>query len=184
MEGFSSNEGFFLSARGFSAIVAFAVAAALLASGCGGGGDSSASTPEGEEAVAVRTGSLSKADFVSKVDAICEEGKARLDRSYSAYAKRHPLSANSNDTEKTEWAAPLISSIFGPEWEGEVEKIASLGVSADEKSDVSSFLTKFEQAIRELETHPNAFFEPVPFSEATKIAKTLGLTGCVQSLGG
>jgi hypothetical protein len=175
----------FLSSRGIQVASAAMALAAILFAGCGGGSDSGASAaPEGEEAVAVKTGSLSKAAFVSKANAVCEEGKAKLDKVYTAYVKRHPLSANSNDTEKAEWAGLLLSRLFGPEWEGEIEKIASLGVAASEEADVASFLTRFQRGTRELETHPNAFFEPAPFSEATQFAKKLGLTGCVQSLGG
>lgn len=174
-----------LSSREIQTAVAAVALAAILFVGCGGSSSDGASTaPEGEEAVAVKTGSLSKAAFVSKADAVCEAGKAKLDKVFTAYGKRHPLDPNSNDTEKSEWAASLLSSFFGPEWESEIEKIASLGAAATEEADVVSFLTRFQQGIRELERHPNAFFEPTPFSEATQVAKKLGLTGCVQSLGG
>jgi len=158
---------------------------AVLLAGCGAGSNgSTTTTPEASDAIAVETGSLSKTQFVSKADTICKEGKARLDKAYTSYTHREVLSPNSNDAEKAEWAEKLLSSVFGPEWEGEIEEISSLGAPASDQSEIVSFLAKFQQNLHELETHPASFFEPSPFFETTQAARAYGLADCVKSLGG
>lgn len=157
---------------------------AVLLGGCGADGGNTLAKRETAGAVAVETGSLSKAQFVNRADAICDEGKNRLDKAFASYGQREVLTPSSSDAEKAEWAEKLLSNVLGPEWEGEIEEIGSLGAPTPDQSEIASFLAKFQRNLHQLEAHPVSFFEQSPFSETTQAARAYGLDGCAKSLGG
>jgi hypothetical protein len=143
-----------------------------LASGCGGGSDE----------VSVTTGSLSKAQFIARADALCRAARNQFDREYIAFGKEHKPPASTAGQEA--WLSEIIKKILLPSYEPRFEDIGALGAPSGGEEQVSEFLTGFNQRLDEIKAEPTELSaSPYPFKEVTKLAKAYGLTGCAQSFG-
>lgn len=160
---------FFLSIRWFAALPL----ALLLASGCGGGGS---------DEVSVTTGSLSKAQFISRADAICSAAFSNFTREYIAFGKKHPPPPSK--AEQLEWLAEITETMLVPNYEPRFEEIGALGAPSGDEEKVSEFLTAFNRRLDEIKAEPTELTSsPYPFKEASKLAQAYGLTGCAKSFG-
>ena len=81
--------GYFLGTRAFAAILAVLAAVAVVA-GCG--------SDESSDAASIKTGSLSKEEFVKKADKVCEEGQKRHIAKARAYINDNAKLEQSNLT--------------------------------------------------------------------------------------
>lgn len=159
--------GIFWSIRGFTSVAIFAVAAAILASGCGGSTDSTE----------IQTGSLSKAEFIEKADAVCTKSQERGGRALASYmSKNHirltgPLS--------TAVAAGLFGSVVEPTYQREITEISELGAPDKDAEKVVAMLEALEAGLAKAQRDPASAIsrnELVP--NAGALARAYGLTQC------
>lgn len=150
------------------------MAVALFSAGCGGS-DSSASGGE----VTVTTGSLSKAEFVKRADAICKEAREKFTREYTAFAKKVQRTSK---TAQEAASGELIEDILIPNFQKDVDEISALGAPKGDEEKVAAFLNALQQQLEEIHERPKILETTVtPLAKAEKLAKTYGLTGCAES---
>jgi len=158
-----------LKARGTTLLVA-TVAALALGAGCGSSG--------GDE-VTVKTGSLSKAAFIAKADAICKAARAEFLAKFEGFAKAHEL-GNSKKEDQT--FDELLDSLVGPNIEGEIVKISALGAPEEYAPEVETFLRALQERLDKASEEPtNLSATPYPFKEAEDVARKAGMNGCAES---
>jgi hypothetical protein len=163
--------GFFLSVRG-SWLSAAALAILLAAGGCGGS-DSSAAD------VTVETGSLSKAQFIKRADAICEANRAQFTREFTAFAQK--IQRSSKAAQEASNDDP-VEKILIPNFQKDINEISNLGAPSGDEQEVGAFLEALGQRLEEIRERPTILEETVtPFAKAEKLAKAYGLTGCAES---
>ncbi len=160
---------YFLSIKWFIALL---VALALV-SGCGGG--------ESDE-ISVTTGSLSKAQFIARADAICRAARSQFNREYIAFGKKHPIPASKAGQRKL--LSEIVETTLVPNYEPRFEEIGALGAPSGDEEKVSEFLTAFKLRLDEIREKPTELSaNPYPFKEVAKLAKAYGLSGCANSFG-
>ena len=164
------NMKYFFSISLFAAAVLLFVGAL---SGCGTSGDDS-----GE--VSVKTGSLSKAEFISRADAICTAARSEFNRQYVAFIQKHkppPSKAGQID-----WLDQIVETALLPTYEPRIEQIGALGAPDADAEDVSAFLNALSERLDEIKEEPTELSNGLqPFAKPVKLAKAYGLTGCVKS---
>jgi hypothetical protein len=147
--------------------------AILLVSGCGGGGSNE---------VSVTTGSLSKAQFISRADALCTAARNQFNREYIAFGKKHPIPPSKAGQRK--WLSEIVERMLAPSYESHFEEIGALGAPSGDEEKISEFLTAFERRLGEIEENPTELgASPYPFKDVAKMAKAYGLSGCANSFG-
>lgn len=150
--------------------------AALVVSGCGG--DSSGTSAS---EVTVETGSLTKAEFAQRADAICSAVRSQFGREYTAQVRNAGKLATQGDQEA--FLEETIQKLVLPNYEkGVVDRIATLGAPAGYAPQVSEFLEALQQRLAEIDEEPKKLINTAfPFSKASKAAEAAGLEGCANS---
>jgi len=143
--------------------------------GCGDSSDGEAST---NAEVAVETGSLSKAQFVQQADRICQRGRLKLEKDYVQYATKRVKVKRFKEFER-KYGTEFMAEILVPAYEGQIERIRSLGIPVTDKDEVSAVLTAIQQALPAAEDNPTKFLHGEdPFAKASKLARAYGFTVC------
>jgi hypothetical protein len=165
--------GYFLSIGRFSSALALLLAAALLASGCGGGGSDST--------VTVKTGSLSKAQFTQRANAICTAARTQFLNEYFTFVKSSK--PQTTPAEEESFRVETIEKYLVPSYEKRMlDPIAALGVPAEYASEVTEFLEALKKRLGEIQEEPKKLTNsPYPLNSAAKAAKVAGLAGCAGS---
>ncbi|HEX3324204.1 MAG TPA: hypothetical protein VHR65_03570 [Solirubrobacterales bacterium] len=150
------------------------LAALLLAIGCG-------SSNGGE--ITVQTGSLSKAEFIEKADAICKAARTEFLAKYTSFVQTHK-----SDIGKAQKEAALrseaLETIISPNFEGEIDQISKLGAPSDYAPEAASFLNTLQQRLDEVHEDPAELNATLyPFKKAENVAKAAGLEVCAESFG-
>jgi hypothetical protein len=164
------NMKYFFSIGLFAAAVLLSVSAV---SGCGTSGDDS-----GE--VSVKTGSLSKAEFISRADAICTAARSEFNRQYLAFIQKHKPPASTAG--QIDWLDEIVETTFLPSYEPRIEQIGALGAPDADAEDVSAFLNALSERLDEIKEKPTELTDSLhPLAKLVKLANAYGLTGCVKS---
>jgi hypothetical protein len=143
---------------------------ALLAAGCGGGGDDSSG--DGTESAS----SLTKAEFIKQGDEICQKGDAAIEEEANEFAEENGI-----DTEKPTEAQQeeVITQVVGPAIKRQSEEIADLGAPEGEQEAVDDIVEAVGRGADEIEEDPKAVLEGKnPLTEAGKLAKAFGFKQC------
>ncbi|MBS1677298.1 MAG: hypothetical protein JST08_07925 [Actinobacteria bacterium] len=159
----------------------FAVLAiAVVAAGCGGGGDSTAGTDTtGSTDTEAESGAAApaKAAFIKEADKVCSDAELELSEEVIAYAKDQGIDIEAeeepSDAQKTE----IYEQIVIPNIARQAEELAALTPpKGDEEAfeDLTSTLADEAQAAEE---DPGNLDEGA-FEEASKKAHEFGLTSC------
>lgn len=165
---------YFLSIRAFF-VLAATLAVVVVAGGCGGSDSSSANE------VTVQTGSLSKAEFIKRANAICEAVRSRFLREYVAfYEQKKPKLTGAP---QGAWLSEVVEAVLLPNYEQRmIGEISVLGAPASEEQEVASFLNSLQQRLDEVHQNPAELTKsPYPFAKPARVAKKYGLTGCAGS---
>lgn len=161
-----------MNTRGVFAAAA-TIGVLLLAAGCG-----SSSNDE----ITVQTGSLSKAQFVEKADAICKAARAEFAAQYTRFVEQHR-----SETSKAQQDAALkelIESVLTPNFENEIKQISELGAPKDYAPEVASFLNALQKKLDEGQKNPAELTAtPYPFKKAEDVATAAGMKVCGKSFG-
>jgi hypothetical protein len=151
-------------------MIALAAVVALALAGCGGGGDDTT----------VTTGSLSKAAFVKKADAICTKGTERLQKGFGAYLRKNKKSILAlRHPSKADYEG-LIGGVLIPNLEREIEEIRALGAPSGDEERVEAIFTALEEGIEVAENDPKAVkhSSEAIFGVGSRLAKEYGLEVC------
>jgi hypothetical protein len=141
----------------------------LLASGCGSSDESA-----DNGGVTVEAGSLSKAEFIKQVEAICRKDRKRFE------AKLAQLSREKRGKPSTE-AGVLVDRAVRPVYEREVDEISSLGAPKRDADDVAAILSTMQRTLEDAGDDPSRFVTGVQFSAPAKLAERYGLDGCAAT---
>lgn len=146
----------------------------LLAAGCGG------SSSEDHE-VTVQTGSLSKAAFIEKADAICEAARTEFLARYQSFVRAHESSLGNKQAEE-EFLAEMLEKLLAPNIEGQIAQIGKLGAPKAYAPEAASFLNALQTRIDEARSDPTGLTAtPYAFKKAENTAAKVGLKGCSES---
>jgi hypothetical protein len=153
-------------------VIALAAAAlALIAPGCGSGGDSSSS---------IATGTLSKEAFIKKADAICAKGSEAMQKGFSVYLRKNKKSIIAlRHPSKADYQG-LIVGVLVPNLEKEIKEIRALGAPSGDEERIEGFLTALEEGIEVAENDPKAVTHSSEaiFGVGSRLAKEYGLEVC------
>jgi hypothetical protein len=148
----------------------------LLAAGCG----SSAGGDSGE--ITVKTGSLSKAEFIQQADTICKVNRGQFEQSYAAFLKSNP--PGPSEAEQIAWLSELVDKYLLPSYEKTIEQISSLGAPSADADQIAAYLNNLQQHLDEVGEKPATLSKnQTPFQQAAKLATAYGLNDCAESLG-
>jgi hypothetical protein len=148
------------------------VMAAILLIGCGDDSDS-----EGGETgdIAVETGSLTKAQFIERADAICKEEEEQREKLIGNF-----ISSSTQGGNASTQATTLVNTVLAPGYQRTIERISTLGAPADDEDEVTAFLTAFQKSVEEGVNEPLTFIRnPEPFPEAVRLSDKYGFEVCL-----
>jgi hypothetical protein len=151
--------------RGPIAVVAVAVAVAFVAGGCGGGNDSSTSTV-----------TISKAAFIKKADAICQQGTERMANAFLSFLNRHK---DIKRPSKAEYEK-LVGTVLVPSVEREIKALKALGAPSGDEDRINAMVNALEEGLETAEDNPEAVTSSsdVVFGIASRLAGEYGLKVC------
>lgn len=172
MQGvFSSIQRF---RQGF-ALVAVAVLAVFVASGCGGG-DSSAT------AVTVKTGSLSKAAFIKKANDVCKSTRLRFEEETKAVLEKFSKTPPKPGDTGPELA--YVEEVVVPRFSEQVTKLSAIGAPRGDEEEVSKILESLQGVVDLAENDSAGYLEQIetglPFKRPSRLATSYGLIGCAE----
>lgn len=158
-------------------VIAFLVAAALIAAGCGGSGDATA----GEDvADSVATNSdLTRAELIDRGDKICAETDKAQEAELKAFLEKHP---NSQSNQKGR--ARLVREAGLPPLRTELEELAALGAPPGDEKQIEGMLEALENAIERGEEDPGSLLrdEDNLFVAVERLARKYGFGACQSPL--
>jgi hypothetical protein len=150
-------------------VILGALAAGLIAAGCGSD-DNNDKQSFGTSVGSASTASLSKAEFVSQANAICQTSNQELDQAGQALGQNPtPEELNSFVTDNV---VPTIQK--------QLDAIRSLGAPAGDEQTVNAILAAADTGLQNLEADPTLITTSGgdPFSQANQLADDYGLTVC------
>jgi len=153
--------------QGLVASIFGLLAIALVAAGCGGGGDTTATTV-----------ALTKAEFLKQGNQICAEGNKEINAGFEEFLKTNNIKHNQEPTaaQKTE----IAETVLLPSVTKQVEGVGNLTPPSGEEEQVEEIITAAEEAIEKGEEDPASLVTEGsgPFAKANKLAGDYGLTAC------
>ena len=145
--------------KSLTALMVLAILACALVVGCGGSSSSDTST----------AAPLSKSEFISEADSICENGNSELaDAAQSAGLSQ----ASSEDDFNA-----FINDTVLPNIQKQADAIDALGAPEGDEDEVQAIVDSLNTAITETQQDPNSN----AFTESNKLAQAYGLKKCGQS---
>jgi hypothetical protein len=150
--------------KAFLAALAVLVALATVVAGCGGGDDSGTS------------GSLTKAEFIKKADAICEEGNDSINTEVDEFAEEKGTTSEKMTKEQQE---EFVEQVVAEDIRSQAEEIGDLGAPSGDEEQIEAMVEAVEDGADEIEEEPKVLFGKAnPLAEGTKLAKEYGLKVC------
>jgi hypothetical protein len=157
------------------------MAAVLLVAGCGGSDDDSSASGSAETSesteITVESGSLSKAQFIEKADAICEKGRQKFERLLGKFISS--VEANESSSGQKAQAKALVNSVFAPIYEEQIDEISSLGAPSGDENEVEAVLKAIQGDIDKGKEDPLKYVRSENiFAGSIKPARAYGFTYC------
>jgi hypothetical protein len=159
-----------VSRRSIASLFVLAVVAAGVV-GCGSSDDESSDGT-------VTTSSLTKAEYVEKVDEICAAGKRTMTLAFAKYAAEHGSPSNLVEPK----LAPGILTVLVPAIHVQDEEIEELGAPEGDEAEIEAFIAARERIVAKAEKNPpKTIFQ---FGDAfrhspNKLAAKYGLRACI-----
>ena len=154
------------------AFVASALSAALLVSGCGGGGSG------GEQAEPGPT-TLTKADFIHRADEICQFYETRIEAAGDDLLAELPPSGKPTSAQLRGFARDVVV----PNLELTIKGVGDLRPPASDEADVARILEQTATAVKQIKNDPVALAggNPPALIEAGRLARRYGSNECGAS---
>jgi ABC-type lipoprotein release transport system permease subunit len=143
------------------AILAFAALLALgaIAAGCGSSSNDSSSTSN-----------LTKAEFIAKADAICQQGNQEINQAaHQAFGNQKPTAAA---------VQQFAIQTALPNTQSQVDKIKALGAPSGDEDQVNKILATVQADIDKAKAAGN--LQSSTFADGNALAKQYGLKVCGQ----
>jgi hypothetical protein len=137
------------------------VSIALVLCGCGGGDSSASEAP-------------SKAEFVKRAGAICEELKQEFSKKLRVYVRAHPGSLNIHPEIARD---KLIMALDRPLIEAEAEKLAALSAPQGDEGEIATIVNAIEAGVKKAAANPTATILGT-YRPANKLLEEYGLREC------
>ncbi|MGH2923504.1 MAG: hypothetical protein ACRDKH_05690 [Solirubrobacterales bacterium] len=146
-------------------LLVIALAAGLIAGGCGDDDDDDGGGGE----------ALTEQEFITQADQVCRDGDAEIEaEEQQLFGEGEPSQA---EIER------YATEIFVPGVQSQIDGIRELQPPEEIEGEVTEFLDTAETALDGVEEDPSAFGDEQaedPFAEATQMASDLGLKVCAQ----
>lgn len=141
-----------------------AMVVALVVAGCGGG-DSSTTA-----------GSISKEEFITKANAICKKGTARLQKAIFTALKNPRNLTKVSEAEQIK----IVKTAMVPNISQEAKELRALGIPEGDEEKVEAMISALEEGVETAEQDPQAVTNSsdVVFGISSRIAGEYGLTAC------
>jgi hypothetical protein len=171
--------------RKLSTLLPLALAAGLIAAGCGDDDDDAATTAATATTSVGATGAtgaatgepLAKEEFVAQADAICKESDREIDAEAQEF---FPQGGNPGAAEEE----AFVSEVLVPRVQEQIDGIRALTPPEGDEDEVTAILDAAQEGIDQLEQDPSAITGagsgPDPFAEANRLARDYGLKVCGQ----
>jgi hypothetical protein len=158
------------------ALMACGLVAALLVAGCGGGDDGDPS------AAASDAPPISKAEFIKKADAICQEVNQKIVNEGTATLQK-ALKGSGESLHEAE--VEVIATVTLPLLQEEIDELRALGAPSGDEDRVDAFVDLSQKVIDEGKADPERYQHKQvsfqhPFEQAEKLAKAYGVSSCPQ----
>lgn len=161
-------------------LLALALAAGLIAAGCGDDDDETTTTSSTTTAATGATGAtgaatgepLSQAEFIKEADAICAAGDKKINAAGQQLGPGKP-----SDQEFEQFTTETLV----PEIQAQIDAIRALTPPEGDEDEVSAILDAAQGAVDQLDQDPSLLNEQSgddPFKEANQLAKDYGLKEC------
>ena len=154
--------------RGPLALIAAAAVAALLLVGCGGDDESSAN------------GSISKAEFIAKADAICKQSNKRMEKELFLFLRKN-RTGGSLRKPSVEQNEKFILTVLIPNLKQEIEELKELGVPEGDEEKIEAMIAALEEGLETAEDETEtvaAGTADIVFGIASRLAGEYGLQTC------
>lgn len=114
--------------------------------------------------------SLTRAQFIKRAGAICQEAEAEVLEKAVAYKKSHPAAEEE----------AMVKPVLLPPLEKQIQGIKSLNAPSGDEAVISAMTSGFEAALLKAKADPKTLFaaKTNPFKEADLLARRYGLTQC------
>lgn len=142
-------------------MLAGALAAGLIAVGCGGNDDESSDT--GTEAAV-----LTKEEFIVQANAICEAGNAEINQAGEAQ----------QGAPGTPEFDAFVTDTLVPNVQGQIDDIRALGIPEEDADQVNGLLDEAESILDEIAADPASVTQGDPFAPINQGLEDYGLTTC------
>ncbi|MEV4419194.1 hypothetical protein AB0L40_04365 [Patulibacter sp. NPDC049589] len=138
------------------------IGAVLIFAGCGGDDDKG----------------LSKADFITQADAICQKANDQLDKDATA-----AVTALGTDSPTPEQLKTIATDVALPNLDKQVTDLKALDAPKDDKDTVDALVASLQDGITKAKTDPTVLLNndsgaPSPFADANTKANAYGLKVC------
>jgi hypothetical protein len=152
--------------RGTIAIAVALTAAVLVVAGCGGGSDSTSTT----------TGSVSKAAFIKKADAVCQKGTERMQQAILDFLKQHKDVKRPNKAQ----SEVLVGTAIVPSVKTELKELKALDAPEGDEERVEAIVSALEEGLETAEDNPEAVVgsSDAVFGIAGRLAGEYGAVVC------
>lgn len=141
-----------------------ALAAGLIAAGCGSSDDNSSTNSD-----STSTAALTKAEFLAQGNAICTAGNQKLDAAFQSLGKGST----------PEQISQVVTEQIVPTINNEVDQIRALGVPAGDEQQVKAILDTADEGVAKIKADPSVLTgNSDPFAQSNKLANAYGLTVC------
>jgi ABC-type phosphate/phosphonate transport system substrate-binding protein len=155
-------EGICLRTQAIS-LAAVALAVALIVAGCGD--DSS-----------VATSSISKDQFIEKVDAICTQGNKRMEAAFATFLQENQ---NVKRPSKADYEE-LVEKVVIPNLGREIREIRTIGAPSEDADKVGAILEALEDGLETAEGDPTVAVtsSQAVYGISSRLAQEYGLKVC------
>jgi ABC-type lipoprotein release transport system permease subunit len=135
------------------------LALGVIAAGCGSSGDDSSSTSN-----------LTKAEFIAKADAICQQGNQQINSAaHEQFGNQKPTAAE---------VQQFITGTVLPNTQSQVDKIKALGAPSGDEDQVNKILDTVQADIDKAKSSGD--IENSTFADSNALAKQYDLKVCGQ----
>lgn len=146
----------------------FGLVVAIAASGCGSGSSDS---------IDIQTGSLSKAEFIEKANAVCTTNQEKAGRELLNYMSKNNIRLSGSLPDAA--AIGIFGAVVEPTYRREITQISELGAPEEDADKVIEMLEAIEAGLEKGRRDPAGAIsrnELVP--TAGQLARAYGLTKC------
>jgi hypothetical protein len=175
--------------RRIAALIFAVLALALVAAGCGGGGDSTgsstadsgsssseSSTESSDESESSSDSAApTKAVFIKEADKICSTADAKLSQEVVSYAKANGISVENEPSKDDQ--SKIYEDVVLPNVHMQAEELEGLTPPAGDEETVEDITSTLTDEIESAENDPGNIDENT-LQEASKKAKAYGLQTC------